>query len=83
MGHDAELLRRGDDNLKQLDLSFSKRVKFSGYRFKVNFDAYNVFNSDWPFTVNTAFSNVASSNWMRPTNVLQNRFYKIGAQFDF
>ena len=73
----------GNDNLKQLDLSFSKRVKVQGYRFRVSFDAYNVFNSDWPFTVNSAFSNVASSNWMRPTNVLQNRFYKIGMQFDF
>jgi hypothetical protein len=73
----------GNDNLKQLDMSFSKRVKFQGYRFKVNFDAYNLFNSDWPFTVNTTFSNGATSNWLKPTNVLQARFFKIGAQFDF
>ena len=31
----------GNDNLKQLDLSFAKRIKFSGYRFRVNFDAYS------------------------------------------
>jgi hypothetical protein len=73
----------GNDNLKQLDLSLAKRVKFQGYRFKVNFDAYNLFNSDWPFTVNTTFSNAATSNWLKPTNVLQSRFFKIGAQFDF
>jgi hypothetical protein len=73
----------GNDNLEQLDLSFAKRVKFQGYRFKINFDAYNVFNSDWPFTVNSTFSTAATSNWMKPTTVLQNRFFKIGAQFDF
>ena len=52
-------------------------------RFRVDFDAYNVFNSDWPFTVTSTFSTAATSNWLRPTNVLQARFFKIGAQFDF
>ncbi len=73
----------GNDNLKQLDMTFSKRVKFQGYRLRVNFDAYNIFNSDWPFTVSSAFSTGATSAWLRPTNVLQSRFFKIGAQFDF
>jgi hypothetical protein len=73
----------GNDNLNQLDLSFSKRVKFHGYRLRATFDAYNVFNSDWPFTVSNTFSTGATSNWMKPTNVLQARFFKIGAQFDF
>ena len=73
----------GNDNLQQLDMSLSKRVKFQGYRLRVTFDAYNLFNSDWPFTVNTAFSTAATSNWLKPTNVLQSRFFKIGAQFDF
>ena len=73
----------GNDNLVQLDMSFSKRVKFAGYRMRFNFDAYNLLNSDWPFTVNSTFSTAATSNWMKPTNVLQNRFIKLGAQFDF
>jgi len=73
----------GFDNLKQLDLRLSKRFKLDRYRFRVDLDAYNIFNSDWPFTLNSTFSTAATSNWLKPTNVLQARFFKIGAQFDF
>jgi hypothetical protein len=73
----------GNDNLNQLDLRLSKRFKLNQYRFRVDFDAYNVLNSDWPFSVTNTFSNLASSSWLRPTNVLQARFFKIGAGFDF
>jgi hypothetical protein len=73
----------GFDNLKQLDLRLSKRIKLDKLRFRVDFDAYNLFNSDWPFTLNNTFSIAANSNWLKPANVLQARFFKIGAQFDF
>jgi hypothetical protein len=73
----------GNFNLKQLDLRVSKRIRVQGYRFRVDLDAYNVFNSNWPFTVSSTFSTAASSNWLRPTNVLQARFFKLGMQFDF
>jgi hypothetical protein len=73
----------GFDNLKQLDLRLSKRFKFDAFRFRVDLDAYNLLNSDWPFTLNNTFSTAATSNWLKPTNVLQARFFKIGAQFDF
>ena len=53
------------------------------YRFRVDFDAYNIFNSNWPFTVTNTFSTLATSQWLRPTNVLQARFFKLGASFDF
>jgi hypothetical protein len=42
-----------------------------------------VTNSDWPFTVSSTFSTAATSAWLRPTNVLQARFIKFGATFDF
>ena len=73
----------GSFNLNQVDLRASKRFKFAQYRFRLDFDAYNVFNSNWPFTVTNTFSTLASSQWLRPTNVLQARFFKLGAQFDF
>ena len=73
----------GNFNLNQLDLRASKRFRFAQYRFRVDFDAYNVFNSNWPFTATNTFSTLNSSQWLRPTNVLQSRFFKIGAQFDF
>jgi hypothetical protein len=73
----------GNQNLSQLDVRASKRIKLDKLRFRVDFDAYNIFNSDWPFTVSNTFSTAATSNWLRPTNVLQSRFFKVGAQFDF
>jgi len=73
----------GNQNLKQLDLRVSKRVKLQNYRIRVDFDAYNVFNSNWPFTVTSTFSTQPNATWMRPTNVLQARFFKLGLNFDF
>jgi hypothetical protein len=73
----------GDQNLKQLDLRFSKRIKLQKYRVRVDFDAYNVFNSNWPFTVSSTFATTATAQWLRPTNVLQARFFKLGLNFDF
>jgi hypothetical protein len=73
----------GNDNLHQLDVRFSKRLRFGGNSLRFDFDAYNLFNSDWPFTVTNTFSTATNSAWLRPTNVLQARFFKIGAQFDF
>ncbi len=76
-------LNYGNFNLNQLDLRASKRFKVQNYRFRVDFDAYNVGNSNWPFTANTTFSTTAASQFMRPTNVLQARFFKLGFNFDF
>jgi hypothetical protein len=74
----------GGVNLNQLDLRASKRFRFNRYTFRVDADLYNAFNSNWPFTLNTAFSNsTTASAWLRPTNVLQGRFFKVGANFDF
>ncbi|MGH9349793.1 MAG: carboxypeptidase regulatory-like domain-containing protein [Vicinamibacterales bacterium] len=73
----------GDQNLHQLDLRASKRFRFGRYSFRVDADLYNAFNSNWPYTVNTTFTTAASSRWLRPTNVLQGRFFKLGGQFSF
>jgi hypothetical protein len=73
----------GNDNLNQLDVRFSKRIKIDRMSLRLDLDAYNIFNSDWPFTVTGTFSTATNSAWLRPTNVLQSRFFKFGAQFDF
>jgi hypothetical protein len=72
------------EHLNQFDFRLSKRVGFARYRMRVDADLYNVFNSNWPFSVNNTFStSVTTTQWLRPTNVLQGRLFKIGAQFDF
>src|SRR5262245_59824492 len=73
----------GNYNLKQLDLRASKRFKFAQYRARVDFDAYNLFNNNWPFTVTNTFSTAATSQYLRATNVLQARVIKLGLNFDF
>ena len=50
---------------------------------RLDFDVYNLFNSSWPYTVSSTYSTAASSQWQRPTNVLQSRFFKFGGQFSF
>ena len=71
------------DNLNQLDLRVSRRFKMNRATFRVDADLYNVFNSNWVFRVNNAFSQAATSQWLRPVDVLQGRFFKIGGQFTF
>jgi hypothetical protein len=78
-----EGLDYGDQNLSQLDLRASKSIRIGKYRVRGDVDVYNIFNSNWPYTVNTTFSTASNSQWLRPTNVLQSRFIKIGGQIDF
>jgi hypothetical protein len=82
------LMSEGEDygkhNLNQLDMKLGKRFSMgNGVRLRVDFDLYNVFNSSWPYTVSNTYSTAATSNWQRPTNVLQHRFFKLGANFSF
>jgi hypothetical protein len=78
-----EGLMYGEHNLHQMDVKLSKRFQMDRYRVRFDFDVYNLFNSSWPFTVNSNYSTAASSQWLRPTNVLMSRFFKLGARFDF
>jgi hypothetical protein len=50
------------------------------YAVRVDLDLYNVFNSNWPFTLNNTFTTFATSQWRRPTNVLPGRLFKVGAR---
>jgi hypothetical protein len=73
----------GDENLHQLDLRASKRFRLDRYSFRIDAELYNAFNSNWPYTLNTTFTTNPTSSWLRPTNVLQGRFFKLGAHFGF
>ena len=78
-----EGLDYGKNNLNQLDVKLAKRFTVDKVRLRVDFDLYNVFNSSWPFAVTTTYSTAATSQYLRPTNVLQNRFFKIGGNISF
>jgi Carboxypeptidase regulatory-like domain len=73
----------GKYNLNQLDMKVSKNFRSGKARLRVDFDLYNVFNSSWPYTVSNTYANAATSQWQRPTNVLQHRFFKLGTNISF
>jgi hypothetical protein len=66
------------DRLNQVDLRFAKIVRIGRTRTNINFDLYNLFNADPILKEEPTYS-----IWRKPLNVLQSRFVKIGAQFDF
>jgi hypothetical protein len=71
--------------LNQLDVRMAKRLRFGSSRLMLMADLYNVFNSDWVFSQNNTLGTnyTISGTWLRPTNVLSARMFKIGAQLDF
>ena len=75
-----------NDGLNQLDLRLAKIFRLGGTRTTINFDLYNATNSNTILTLNNGYITNAQdqpTTWQVPTNILQPRFWKIGAQFDF
>jgi hypothetical protein len=64
--------------LNQLDLRFSKLLKFGRTRAQVGIDLYNALNVS---TVTALSSQYV--NWQTPQGILTARFVKVNAQFDF
>ena len=71
--------------LNQLDLRFAKIFRIGASRTTINFDLYNATNSNTVLTMNNGYVPVAGqlATWQVPTAILQARFFKIGAQFDW
>jgi hypothetical protein len=67
-------------SLNQLDLRVAKIVRFGSMRTTINFDLYNALNASTILTYNNAYT---AAVWQQPTQILQARFFKIGAQLDF
>jgi len=68
------------DRLNQVDLRLSKRFKLGpAARVAINADLYNLTNSNWIIN----YGNTFGPNFMRPSQVLSPRMFKIGGQFDF
>jgi hypothetical protein len=73
-----------EKGLNQLDVRFAKLMRFGGTRTMISLDLYNATNSNTILTLNPNFVQGAAGNtFLVPTSVLQPRFFKIGAQFDF
>jgi len=66
------------ERLNQLDLRFAKIIRYGRTRTNLSVDVFNALNAD---TI-TGFSTAYETLW-RPTTILQSRFVKFSAQFDF
>jgi hypothetical protein len=66
------------DRLNQLDLRLSKTFPWSTTRTTVNLDVYNAFNSSAALVQNNNYA-----SWQAPQRIVNARFFKISAQFDF
>jgi len=73
------------DRLNQFDFRFTKVVPVHYGRVDLNVDLYNAFNSDAIITPLNTFgaANAASSAWGSPLAVIQPRFVKFSARWDF
>ena len=67
------------DRLNQFDLRFTKIVSVGRGRVDLNVDLYNAFNSDAILVQNNTFG----AAWQRPITVIQPRFVKLSARWDF
>jgi hypothetical protein len=66
------------DRINQFDLRLSKIFRVGATKTNVNFDLYNLFNSNAITAENFAFD-----AWRAPQYVIPARFFKLSAQFDF
>jgi hypothetical protein len=81
-----EIVSQGDligDRLNQVDFRVAKIFRFGTTRTQVNFDLYNLFNTNPALTENAQYESWRPGVGRTPMSILQARFFKIGAQFDF
>jgi hypothetical protein len=72
------------DRINQLDLRFSKILRFGRTRATAGFDVYNALNSSSVLALNSAFAALgAVNNWQQPQSILPARFAKVVLQVDF
>ena len=83
----VNLLLQGDvygQRVNNLDMRFSKILRFGGTRSNIGVDLYNIFNSNTPTTYEALYDPAtAGARWLRPTAVVQPRFLRFNVQFDF
>ena len=67
------------DRLNQIDFRVTKIFNVGRGKLEANFDLYNLANSDAILLQNNTFG----ATWTRPTSVIQPRFVKFTARYDF
>jgi len=71
------------DRRNQLDLRLTKGLRFGRLKTGINFEIYNVFNTNAVLTENTTYRDTSVSGWRIPTSIAPPRFMKFSLQLDF
>ncbi|MEP7304996.1 MAG: carboxypeptidase regulatory-like domain-containing protein [Acidobacteriota bacterium] len=71
------------DRRNQLDLRLTKGFKIQRVKTGVNFEIYNVFNSNSVLTENNTYRDATLAGWRIPTSIVPPRFMKFSLQLDF
>jgi len=78
----AQLIAPGTvfgDRVTQLDFRLGKLFHFQGHSVEATADLFNILNSSGVLSVNTTYGPA----WLAPTQILQGRLVKFGAQLNF
>jgi hypothetical protein len=70
------------DRLQQLDLRAARTFKTGRTRIKAMIDFYNALNASSEVLSNDTYG-VTGAAWLRPLQILQGRYAKLGVQVDF
>ena len=74
------------DRLSSIDLRFGKILRYGNNRTMINFDIYNLLNSNTTEVFQRTYSPPSTtprSTYLDPLQIMSARFFKISAQFDF
>jgi len=78
----AELIAPGalyGDRITQVDFRMGKTFTVQRSRIQASIDFYNLLNSSAVLSINTTYG----QSWLAPTQILQGRLIKLGAQIEF
>ena len=68
-----------NEDQQQLDFRVMKTFRFGNARLQGLVDIYNVMNASTVTTINQSFG----ANWLKPQAIVNARYLRFGAQFDF
>jgi len=71
------------ERLNQIDFRVAKLFRIGESRTMINFDFFNITNSNSVLTENATFVLAPSTAWRTPQSILLPRMFKLSAQFDF
>jgi hypothetical protein len=71
-----------EDRLSQLDLRFSKILRFGRNRLQGSVDMYNLFNASNVLNTTTRYS-APGGAWLNPISIMGGRLVKFTVQYDF